>query len=432
MKKGYRKVRDVRKRARKIQRGKQAEQLGREVQLSLNRDELISQAQDALHCFAVEMGLRIAGKLLEDEVDRLCGQRYVRQEDRQANRYGRQSGVVTLAGQKLSIQRPRVRSVDGCHELPLEMYDLLQRSDAMPEACLKRMVRGVSCRDYEGVVDMAREGFGVKKSSVSRNFVRATAEVVEELAGRRFDGLRFPVIFIDGVEYAGERMIVALGMDANGKKHVLGLRQGATENAEVVCSLLEELRERGVATDQPTLFVLDGAKALYAAVQRVWGRNALVQRCQIHKRRNIKAHLADEHHAELDRRLDEAWYTTDHAIAVSKLRATAAWLAKISPDAAGSLREGLDETVMVIRLGVPDVLRRTLSSTNPIESALDVVRTLTNRVKRWREGDMRLRWCSAGLLRAEEKFNRVKGYKAIPQLTAALDAHRLDARPKAG
>jgi transposase-like protein len=431
MRKRYGKNGGERKRAKRAQR-RAAGQERQEVQLRLDREETIRLAQEALHAFAVEIGLRVAGKLLEDEVERLCGPRYRRQADRTASRYGRQPGVITLAGQKLSVARPRARYTDRRGEVPLETYALLQRDEALPEACLKRMVRGVSTRDYEGVVDLAREGFGVKKSSVSRGFVRASAAAVKELATRRFDGVRFAAVFIDGVEYAGETMVVALGMTAEGTKRVLGLRQGATENAEVVTSLLEELRERGLDTSRPTLFVLDGAKALRAAVRRVWGRQAVIQRCRVHKKRNVRAHLADEHHAELDRRLGTAWAETNYEQALSQLQGSVRWLERLSPDAAASLREGLEETITVIRLGVPDLLRKTLASTNPIESALDVVRTLTRRVKRWRAGDMRRRWCTAGLLRAEEKFNRVQGYRQIPQLLAALDATLLDNKSKAG
>ena len=432
MSRRYRKSAGRSKRRPRKPSGWGREAAGATVQLVLDREELLRQAQDALHAFAVEIGLRMAGQLLEDEVQRLCGPRYQRQPTRQASRYGRQAGVITLAGQKLPVSRPRVRKAGGQGEAALETYALLQREEAMPQACLARMVRGVSTRDYEGVVDLACDGFGVKKSSVSRSFVRASAQAVEELAQRRFDGVRFAAVFIDGVEYAGETMVVALGMADDGTKRVLGLRQGATENAEVVTSLLEELRERGLDAGRATLFVLDGAKALRAAVRRVWGRQAVIQRCQVHKKRNVKAHLAEEHHAELDRRLGAAWGQTSHEQALAQLQGTVRWLQRQSPDAAASLREGMEETLTVIRLGVPALLRTTLATTNPIESALNVVRTLTRRVKRWREGHMRQRWCTAGLLRAEEKFRRVKGYRQIPQLLAALDATLLDSKPKAG
>jgi transposase-like protein len=281
-------------------------------------------------------------------------------------------------------------------------------------------VRGVSTREYEQVVDMAREGFGVAKSCVSRGFVRASAADVKALAERRFDGDRFAVVMIDGVEYAGETMVVALGITADGTKRVLGLRQGATENAAVCAALLEDLR--GLDTGRPTLFVLDGAKALHAAVTRVWGGNAVIQRCQVHKRRNIKAHVPEKHHAELGRRLSEAYHETGYAAAKASLKATARWLERINPDAASSLREGLEETLTVVRLGVSGALWRTLVTTNPIESALSVTRRVTGRVTRWRDGDMRRRWCVAGLLRAEAKFRRVKGYRAIPALLKALEA----------
>jgi transposase-like protein len=413
-------------------RRKQAQAAAAEIQMPLDRDELIRLSQDSLHTFAVEMGLTIAGRLLEDEVEQLCGARYQHQQGRIYTRFGRQGGVVTLAGQKLSLDRPRVRRSDGRGEAELPVYATLQRPEAMPESALRRMVRGVSCRDYEQVIDLACDGFGVKRSSVSRSFVRASAAAVKQLAQRRFDGLRFAALLIDGVEYAGETMIVALGILADGQKRVLGLRQGATENAEVVASLLEELRERGVATAQPTLFVLDGSKALAAGVKRVWGRNAVIQRCQVHKKRNVLAHVPEEHREEIERDLHLAWSQTDHEAARAQLQHLVRRLRQISPDAAASLAEGLDETITVLRLRVPQTLRKTLKSTNPIESALDVVRTVTQRVKRWRSGDMRQRWCVAGLLRAEEKFKRVKGHKQIPQLLAALDAELLDTKRRTG
>jgi transposase-like protein len=291
----------------------------------------------------------------------------------------------------------------------------------MPRAVLRRMVRGVSTRDYAQVVDLAREGFGVAKSSVSREFVRASAADVRALAERRFEGQRFCVVMIDGVEYAGETIVVAMGITADGAKRILGLRQGATENAAICVALLEDLQARGLDTSQPTLLVLDGAKALHAAAKRIWGDNAVIQRCQVHKRRNVKAHLAEKHHAELDRQLTAAYQAEGYEEARSSLETTARWLSRLNPDAAASLREGLEETLTVIRLGLTGPLRRTLCSTNPIESALSVARRVTARVTRWRDGDMRRRWCVAGLLRAESKFRRVKGHRAIGALIQALE-----------
>ena len=394
---------------------------GRQIQLPLDRDELLELMQDSLESLALELGLLVASGLLEDEVTRLCGPRYQRQPGRSHTRYGHQRGVATLAGRKVAIQRPRVRRTAGRGEVPLETYQRLQSPDAMPRAVLRRMVRGVSTRDYAGVVDLARDGFGVAKSSVSRDFVRASAADVQALAERRFEGRRFPVVMIDGVEYAGQTMVVALGIAEDGSKRILGLRQGATENAGVCVALLEELQARGLDTSRPTLLVLDGSKALHAAVTRVWGDHAVIQRCQVHKRRNLKAHLAEKHHAELDRHLAGAYQGEDYEEARASLETTAKWLSRLNPDAAASLREGLEETLTVIRLGLTGALRRTLCSTNPIESALPVTRRVTARVTRWRDGDMRQRWCVAGLLRAESKFRRVKGHRAMGSFLKALE-----------
>ena len=393
----------------------------RQIPLPLDREELLELMQDSLESLALELGLLVASSLLEDEVTRLCGPRYQRHPGRSHTRYGHQRGVATLAGQKVAIERPRVRHTDGRGEVPLETYDRLQSPDAMPRAVLRRMVRGVSTRDYAGVVDLARDGFGVAKSSVSRDFVRASAADVQALAERRFEGQRFPVVMIDGVEYAGQTIVVALGIAEDGTKRVLGLRQGATENAAVCVALLEDLQARGLDTSQPTLLVLDGSKALHAAAKRVWADDAVIQRCQVHKRRNIKAHLPEKHHAELDRQLAAAYQGEDYEEAKASLETTAKWLSRLNPDAAASLREGLEETLTVIRLGLTGALRRTLCSTNPIESALSVSTRVTSRVTRWRDGDMRQRWCVAGLLRAESKFRRVKGHRAMKAFLKALD-----------
>jgi transposase-like protein len=377
--------------------------------------------RQTLSSFATEMGLRVAQCLLEDEVTQRCGQRHERRPERELTRFGHQRGYVTIAGQKASIQKPRVRYTEGRGEAELERYGLLQSPDAMPQAALNHLVNGVSTRRYEKVVHLARDAFGVKKSSVSRGFVRASAEEVQRLAERRFDNERFAVIFIDAQPYAGEMMVVALGITTSGEKRILGLRQGATENASVVTSLLEELRERGVKADAPTLFVLDGAKALQAAVGRVWGKFAVVQRCQAHKRRNVEAHLPEQHHEELRKRLNAAYHEASETQARTLLKGTITWLRKISPAAAASLEEGWEETLTVVRLRVPELLRKTLATTNPIESAFSVADSVTRRVKRWRDGDMRERWCVAGLMDAESRFRRIKGHSHMKQLLDTLD-----------
>ncbi len=421
MKRAYANRAKSRKRIGQKRRTK-AQAAAREIQLPLDRDELLTLMQDSLDTLATELGLLVALGLIEDEVTRLCGQRYQRQPERVHTRYGHQQGIATLAGQKVAITRPRVRQADGGGEVPLEMYARLQSPDAMPSAVLRRMVRGVSTREYEHVIDMARDGFGVAKSSVSREFVRASAAEVKALAERCFSGQRFPVVMIDGVEYAGETLVVAMGITEDVTKRILGLRQGATENAVVCTALLEDLRERGLDITRPTLLVLDGSKALQAAAQRIWGQNAVIQRCQVHKKRNVKAHVPEKHLLELDQRLGAAYQESDYEAAKQSVEGTAKWLSRINPDAAASLREGLEETLTVVRLGVSAALRRTLATTNPIESALSVTRRVTARVTRWRDGDMRNRWCAAGLLRAEAKFRRVKGRRAMPTLLKALES----------
>ncbi len=423
MPRSYRKSGPLRKSVRKRhQRFKgQAQTQARELQLPLDVESLVEMTRQTLSSFATEMGLRVAQCLLEDEVTQRCGPRHERRPERELTRFGHQRGYVTIAGQKASIQKPRVRYTDQRGEAELERYGLLQSPDAMPQAALNHLVNGVSTRRYEKVVHLARDAFGVKKSSVSRGFVRASVAEVQRLAERRFDNERFAVIFIDAQPYAGEMMVVALGITTAGEKRILGLRQGATENATVVTSLLEELRERGVKADAPTLFVLDGAKALRAAVGRVWGKFAVVQRCQAHKRRNVEAHLPEQHHEELRKRLNAAYHEASETHARALLKGTIAWLRKISPAAMASLEEGWEETLTVVRLRVPDLLRKTLATTNPIESAFSVAESVTRRVKRWRDGDMRQRWCVAGLMDAESRFRRIKGHHHMKQLLNALD-----------
>ena len=315
MRKRYTKRTSVRKASRKERKERQAEK-AREIQLTLNPEEVVAMLQDSMTDFATEMGLKVARLLLDDEVNQRCGFRYERVPQRTVTRYG----------QKLPIRRPRIRFTQRCGEVGLENYAQLQSPDAMPQSVLKRLVRGVSCRDYQGVVDMAREGFAVKKSSVSRSFVKASAKQVRALAERRFDDERFAVIYIDGTPYAGETMIAALGITEDGTKRLLGVRQGATENAAVCTALLEDLCGRGLDTSSPTLLVLDGAKALHAAVKRVWGKNALIQRCQVHKKRNVQQHLAQKHWKELSRQLYAAYHETDYDRALKGLKTTTRWL----------------------------------------------------------------------------------------------------------
>ena len=395
---------------------------GQQLLAALDQDEMLGLLKEGLHNLAVEVGRLVAVGLLEAEAEQLCGERYQhRPQERIATRHGGQRGWAMLAGQKVPLERPRVRHTDGRGEAKLQVYRQLQNPANLREAALRRIVHGVSARNYERVVEETREGFGVKRSSISRHYVRVMAGRIREFCERRWDEVRFVAIIIDGKSFARETMVAVLGITAAGEKRMLGLRQGATENAQVCKELLESLRERGVRTDVPTLFVLDGAKALQAAVKSVWGDNALVQRCQVHKKRNVKEHLVESHWPELSARLSEAYGETDYARALTLMKQTATWLERINPDAAASLREGMEETLTVVRLGVHAKLRQTLSNTNVMESAFSVVEQVTGRVKRWRPGDMRWRWCVAGLLHAEQHFRRVDGYRHIPALLNALE-----------
>ncbi len=389
------------------------------LQLTIDPAEMIELLQQSVHTMGVEVGRVIAVKLLDDEVRRLCGAPHERSEGRRGSRHGRQDGWITLGGQKQRVSRPRVRGEGG--EIELERYALMQSEEAMPEAVLRRLVRGVSCRDYAGVIDLARDAFGVRRSSVSRSFIEASREEIRELAEHRFDGVRFAVILIDGIDYADSIMTVALGIQSDGTKHLLGFREGASENAEVCTRLLEDLCERGLSREQAALFVLDGSKALRKAVVRLWGEKAVIQRCQIHKKRNIEAHVPKRHWNEIRERLSAAYHETNYERGLKKLKTTAALLDRIAPDAAASLREGMEETLTVIRLGLSPELLFHLGSTNIIESSLSTARKVSRNVKRWRDGDMRRRWCAAGLIEAEKKFRRIKGYKHMPSLIAALD-----------
>jgi putative transposase len=414
MKTEYKKAR---RKSRVIKARQEAVRAGGELQLSFNKEDLIRDLQNSVTDFAVKMGLQVGLEVIANEVAELCGARYER--SKAPSRFGSQGGYIIIGGQKVAIERPRVR---GACEVELESYKLLQSGEALTSSVISRMIRGVSTRDYQGTVDSLDQGFGVKKSSVSRHFVAASKKVLKEFQQRRFDDVRFPVIYIDGIEYAGETLVGVLGIDMGGNKHILGLRHGATENKEVVKSLLEDLVSRGVSQSQAILFVIDGGKALSSGIKSVFGKYGVVQRCQIHKRRNVLAHVSEQHVDDVKKRLAQGYNHKNYEDALKSLQATAKWLDRLAPDAADSLREGMEETITVIKLQLPEIITKSLVSTNIVESAFSVARKLTGRVKRWRSGDMRKRWCLAGLIRAEQAFKRIKGHKYMDQLVRALDA----------
>ncbi len=390
------------------------------ITVRLDREELRRLVNEELHRSALSVGVMVIAELLEHDVAELCGSRRARSDDRKAHRYGSQSGYVVLGGHKVRIEKPRVRTLDGRREVQLALYKQLQRRDVIDDNVMRRLVRGVSCRNYQSVVETITGSTGLGRSSVSRGFVQATAARVEQFYARQFTGTRFVTIFIDGVHFKNQMLIVAMGVTSEGKKVILSVRQGATENAQVCTDLLEELRSRGVSTDEKTLFVLDGSKALRSAVERVWGSNALIHRCHVHKLRNVKGYVSKELWPEVKAELCRAYADNNPTAARRRLTNLAKWLDRIAPAAARSVREGLEETLTVASLRLPDVLLRSLLSTNPVESLFQRIRSVAGRVTRW-SGDMRIRWCVAGLLEAEARFKRISGARSIDRLREALD-----------
>lgn len=391
-----------------------------EVRLPLPLVEVWEELQADVERLAGAAGLQILSAILEDEVRQRVGPPYRPDPASGARRWGSQPGYVVFGGQKRGLERPRVRTREG-QEVELENYRRLQQDGRMQRAVAERMVCGLSTRKYRRAVETVLSGYGIRKSSVSRHFVRATAEQLRELCERRLEELKLVALLIDGIEFAGQVLVVALGVTEDGAKHVLGLWQGATENAAVVKALLEDLVERGLDPQRRYLFVLDGSKALRAGIERVFGSQAEVQRCQIHKIRNVIEHLPEGCRADWRRRLRNAYAMTDYAAAKAALEKLWRQLCEINPSAARSLEEGREETLTLHRLGVNSLLRRTLSSTNAIESCLSTVRHVARNVKRWQGGNHIARWTAAGLLEAEKKFRRVKGYRELAELGRKLN-----------
>jgi transposase-like protein len=320
----------------------------------------------------------------------------------------------------VGIERPRVRTRKG-QEVELDSYTRLQHDGRRQRAVREGIVVGLTSRNYRRAVQSVVEGYGIEKSSVSREFVAASAAQLQELCEKKLEGLDLVAILIDGIHLGKQVLVVALGIEISGRKHVLGLWQGATENTTVVKELLEDLVARGLNPDRRYLFVIDGAKALRAGIERVFGERAEVQRCQIHKRRNVKEHLPKSAQGDTDRRIRNAYAMTDYTAAKAELEKIFRQLERINPSAASSLEEGLEETLTVHRLGVGGLLRQTLASTNPIESCFSIVEKVARNVKRWRAGDHALRWTATGLLEAEKKFHKVKGYRQLESLQRKLN-----------
>ena len=387
--------------------------------------ELVGSAKEGLLALSVGVGLGVLAELLEEEVVEVVGPKGKHDPQRSAVRHGHESGEVTLGGRRVQVERPRARSVDGRVEVRLATYEYFADRDPLSRSVLERMLAGVSTRRYRrtqepvgGEVEHAARS--TSRSSVSRAFIERTRRSLDELMSRRLDDVRLAVMMIDGIELGERTNVVALAITTEGVKIPLGLWEGSTENAAVATALLSDLVDRGLDPEQGILFVIDGAKALRKAIRNVFGE-APVQRCLRHKERNVLDHLPERERPQVKQRLRRAWAHEDHARALDQLRALAGELERTYPGAAGSLREGLEETLTLTRLGVSGNLKRTLESTNPCESMIEIVRHTQRNVKRWSSGEMALRWTAAGMLEAERQFRKIIGYRDLATLVIAIE-----------
>ena len=382
--------------------------------------------REGLMAIAVEAGMATAMAMMRSEAETLCGAWNARDPQRTHVRGGSAPTSVVMGGQKLPTRRPRVRNTATNEEVPLETFGVFAQGDLLNRVVVERMLAGVATRSFERVADpigdQARaRATGTSKSSVSRRFVTGTKKALDELMSRDLTTLDPVVVMIDGTDFAGETVVASMIVTVDGTKVPVGLRLGDTENATVVADVLADLVARGLDVTGGVLVVIDGGKALAAGVRRVFGDHAIIQRCVLHKRRNVCDYLAKKDRSTMDSRLAGIFADPDPTSGLRRAQLLAAQLDKTNPDAAGSLREGLADMFTVRSLGIDGTLARTLSTTNMIESMFSIVDTTTRNVKHWRnDGDMRRRWAAAGMLEAETKFRRVKGYRQLDQLKTAL------------
>lgn len=364
-------------------------------------------------------------RMLEEQREALCGPRHSQDGERRAYRHGHCPGSLVMGGRRVTLPRPRVRALDG-RELELPAWKLWSDEDPLEERALQQMLLGVSTRGYSSSLEALPAPLperGKSRSAVSRRFVRGTQKRLADLLTRDLSGLRLAVLMIDGIHFDEHVVLAALGIDEGGHKHVLGLWEGATENARACKGLLEDLIGRGFGSEHALLVVIDGAKALHKAAKDVFGDRALIQRCQEHKKRNVADQLPESMRPSVRRAMNQAYESSDAKRALRQLENLAARLEGEHPGAAASLREGLAETLTVIELGLTGALRLTLRTTNPIDNLFGSVRKVSRRVKRWKGGRMMLRWCAASVLDAATRFRKIRGYAEMPKLVAALRAH---------
>jgi len=369
----------------------------------------------------IPLGLKAVEEALQHDVTRLAGARYAHHVGEPGVvRWGRQRGSVYLADQKVPITVPRVRNVQIGEEIPLATYAQLQTPRAQDAGLFRRVLAGISTREYEAAAEAVPEAFGLAKSSVSRRFIRASADALRQFHARRHDDREWLVLLLDGKTFADDQVVIALGVTTDGEKRVLGLVQTATENKRTCAAFLRELLERGFTAPYGLLVVLDGSKGLRAAVRDVLGDDVAVQRCQFHKRQNVLSYLTKSQQVEYRRKLCAAYAHGDAGDAKRALLRLAKELAVVNESAARSLEEGLEETLTVHRLGLHDQLRRSLNTTNLIESVMAQIERKTQRVDHWRTSEQKQRWCAASFLQIEKNFRRVRGCNHLPLLQSAL------------
>ena len=395
--------------------------------VSVAMAEIAEHVGEGLLALAVGAGLQVMQTLMDADVTALAGPKGKHDQGRIAVRHGREHGSVSLGGRRVPVTRPRVRAADGTGELPIPCYELFTSTEILGKMAMEKMLAGLSTRRYPvGLEPVGAQITGkssaTSKSAVSRRFVAMTQTALAELLAADLSGLDLVALMIDGVHFAESCCIVALGIGIDGVKHPLALVEGSTEHATLVTELLVDLRERSLDVTRPMLVGIDGSKALRKAVIDVLD-HPVIQRCQLHKVRNVKDHLPQRLRSSVGRRMTDAYHADSALEAEAALLALAKELDRAHPGAAASLREGLDQTLTVLRLGVPPTLARTLRSTNCIESMISVCREHADNVKRWRDGQMALRWCAAGMVEAGKQFRRVNGHLHLPALRTALERH---------
>ena len=390
------------------------------IQLVFPVKEVVELIQQGLMKLAITAFSKVAEGMMQQEVAALVGPKHRADRTRANLRWGTQAGYCVVGGQKVPLQRPRVRDTRR-REVPLGSYEMLQRASLMEDSVWQKMMHGLTTRRYSEVVKELETAYGIEKSTVSDHFIEASRQRLTKVCERPLGEHGFCAMVIDGTCFDDQQLIVAIGVTAGGHKMVLGLRQGATENATVVKQLLAELQQRGLDFEVPRVYVLDGSKALHAAVRRTAGKAAFIQRCQVHKMRNVIAHLPEEYQSHIRQKLSAAYNMLEHVDARRALDSVLQELMHLNPSAARSLEEGCAETLTVHRLRVPERLRSSLATTNVIESAFSMVETVCRNVKRWQSGDQYLRWVASALLWAESRWNRVHGYREIPILIKELE-----------